>query len=464
MEKAKPNKKIRRPLTKSEKFLLTTLGLVLLVWVSYKFVLTPQAEKLTALEASKIEYEEKIMENNNTLKKEEKINKEWETLHRERDQILSQYFPKLDQAQIIYLLNDLLEDERVDVNDMSFNRASTESFQDLQVRNMTVSLPFKGNYEGIMDIIRSLGTSPRRIAIDRLNMDRVDEDLLAGTMDLKVYSLEGIAEADPNVIYIDIANNSGDGTPFDAYDGYAGDKKDDGGSGEEEIISPDVKEGMRKELLHEFDYKSYNFIPSSTMVSGNATPSTIKKSGKYSLRFEYNILALQDENRAYIDLSNPNISIKYPPELIGTWIYSYGYSSGTLGMVFETQGGEKVEVTMAEGISWLGWSYIETHLPSDLRLYPLKLDSIYYELPYNRDDYGVMLFDKMEAFYPLNEGPGANNKSLYMFYVVQPGDTISNISERIYGTKAYKNEIMKLNEIKPGDILPVGKVLVLQRR
>lgn len=53
MEKAKPNKKIRRPLTKSEKFLLTTLGLVLLVWVSYKFVLTPQAEKLTALEASK---------------------------------------------------------------------------------------------------------------------------------------------------------------------------------------------------------------------------------------------------------------------------------------------------------------------------------------------------------------------------------------------------------------------------
>ena len=47
------------------------------------------------------------------------------------------------------------------------------------------------------------------------------------------------------------------------------------------------------------------------MVKGNAIPSTISKSGKFSLRLEYDILALEDENRAYIDLSSNNIILKF---------------------------------------------------------------------------------------------------------------------------------------------------------
>lgn len=460
-----------RPLTKSEKFLLTILTVVLLVWGSNKFILTPQAEKLAVLESSKLDYEMKIVDMNNTLKSEEKINKEWEILHQERDQILSQYFPTLDQSQIIYLLNDLTEDDKFSAEDLNFSRPSTEKVGEIDVRKMEISIPFVGNYSGIIDVINAVGGSPRRILVDSLSLDRKDEKDLAGTMSLKIYSLEGLAQTNPDVIYVDTATNSGEGVPFQAYKDYKEEASGGSSGGSNtgtgvgsDFTSPDTKDGMRKELLHEFDYRSYNFIPSGTMVQGNVAPSTIKKSGKYSLRFEYNILALDDENRAYIDLSNPEINIKYPPESIGTWVYSYGYSPGTLGMRLRTQGGEFVDITMSEGISWMGWSYVETSLPADLKLYPLKLEKLYFELPYNRDDFGILLIDKMEAFYGINEGTTTRNNETYIFYVVEPGDTVSNISRKFYGDLKYKNEIMSLNDIRTEDILPVGKVLVLRRR
>lgn len=466
-----------RPLTKSEKILLSLLGLVILVWGSNRFIFQPQAEKMTNFEAQKSDYEMQIIDINNTLKSEDNIKKEWEILQKERDQILSRYFPTLDQSQIIYLLNDLTQDDNFNVEDLSFSRPSVEQLGQVDVRNMEVSIPFAGNYDGVIDVINSFEGSPRRILVNNLSMDRSSTEDLSGSMSLKIYSLEGIAETDPNVIFVETVENSGGGVPFEPYDDFSDsiiatgpggttspgeDYIDENG---EIIFRPDIKEGMRNQLLHGFDYTSYTFLPSSPMVKGSVAPSTIRKSGKYSMRFEYNILALEDENRAYVDLSSTDIELRIPPDIIGTWVYSYGYSPGTLGMRLVTQDGELIDVKMAEGITWMGWTYVETSLPSDLNLYPLRLDKLYYELPFNRDDFGILLIDKMEAFYRLNEeSTTSNNQESYLFYVVEYGDSVTSISESIYGSNRYKNEIMELNEIKPGDVLPVGKVLVLRRR
>ena len=48
-----------RELTKNEKFLLSLLAVVLFLWLVFKFVLTPQAERLNMLRTQKIEYQEK---------------------------------------------------------------------------------------------------------------------------------------------------------------------------------------------------------------------------------------------------------------------------------------------------------------------------------------------------------------------------------------------------------------------
>ncbi|HZK00885.1 MAG TPA: LysM domain-containing protein, partial [Tissierellaceae bacterium] len=101
-----------------------------------------------------------------------------------------------------------------------------------------------------------------------------------------------------------------------------------------------------------------------------------------------------------------------------------------------------------------------------IAMYPIKLTHIYYELPEGRDDFGVLIFDKLEAFYPHHFEDSTETKKTpeHLFYEVKPGDSVSTISQQIYGTMSYKNEIMKNNDIKAGEVLPVGKILVLVDR
>ena len=461
-----------RPLTKSEKILLTLLGIVLVVYLSNRFILTPQAVKVSSLKTEIVTLDDKIVDMNNTIKKEDSIKKEWEMLSRERNEILKNYFPVLDQSQIIYLLNDLTTNDKVAINEFSFSEPNTETMGKMSVKNMIISVPYSGSYDGTIEVIKSMGLSPRRIVVDNLSMDRGSDAELSGSMSLKIYSLEGIAETDKEVIHVETADGPREGSLFASYDGYNdvaaaggaqggayGGGKDGSGNG----TSINDSDYAKVYKLNDFETRSYSFIPSNEYIKGNVEPSTIKKSGKYSLRFEYNMLALGQENRAYIDLGS-DIELKYPPDSISVGVNAFGYSPGTLGFRFRTQGGEDIDVVASKGISWLGWSDVEVAPPQDLDLYPLKLTSIYFEMPFNRDDVGVFLIDKLQAFYPVNQDSRGNNQPIYDFYVVKQGDSVTSISRQEYGTIAYKDEIMKNNSLTAGDILTVGKVLVLVRR
>lgn len=461
-----------RPLTGSEKVLLALLGIVLVVYLSYNFILTPQAERVISLEAEAAELDNRIAEMNETIKKEENIKKEWEMLHRERDEILKNYFPVLDQAQIIYLLNDLIKEDGAKISVLSFDTPAEETMGEMAVKKMSISVPYNGSYERTMNTIKSLGASPRRIVIDNLSMDRDTDSNLTGSMTLKIYSLEGIAVTDPEVIHVETAEGSKEGSLFAPYEGYsalassggsAGGAGGSGSTGSGGSTAINDNDYTKVYGLHDFETRSYGFIPSNEFIKGNAEPSTIKKSGKYSLRFEYNMLAVGEENRAYIDLGN-GIELKYPPNNISMWVNAFGYSPGSLGLRFRTQDGEDIDVVASKGISWLGWSEVEAAPPQDLDLYPLKLTHIYFELPFGRDDIGVLIFDKLQAYYPVNADSKGNNQPIYDFYVVKSGDTITSISRRTYGTASYVNEIMTNNSLTSGDLLTVGKVLVLVRR
>ena len=126
-------------------------------------------------------------------------------------------------------------------------------------------------------------------------------------------------------------------------------------------------------------------MPSHVDIGGRISKSSNSKEGKYSLRLEYNILGLEKENRAFVDLTDENIKIDYPPDSVGMWVYSYGYSPVTVGIRFSTQDGEKIYTNISNGIGWTGWKYVEAKPPSDLKVYPLKIDRIYVELNENKN-------------------------------------------------------------------------------
>ena len=474
MEKRLSKKLKIRELTKNEKVLLTLLAIVILTWAAYRLVITPQTIKLEALIAKRIEYSQIINEMNQVLKNEDSIKKEWNSLHKEKEQIVSKYFPVIDQAQIIYLLNDLIEHEDVSVVDLNFTRPVYEDIGEFQVKSMDISIPYNGDYDGIIDIANAIKGSPRKILIDRISMDRDLGESLNGNMSLKVYSLEGIAHADKEVIYIDKVKNNSKITPFDKYDDFTmvNEETEDVEELEvESIINTDSGSSSNdnlyiEEILLDFESSNNYFLPSQALVKGNVLQSINSKSGKYSLRFEYNILAVEEENRAYVDISKNNIILKYPPNSIGLWIYSYGYSPVTLGIGLSGQMGEEEFIPLTEGIGWTGWKYLEVSPPSDLGIYPIKLDKLYVDMPKDREDFGVVLMDKLGVKYDRNLDEDGSDKSTsdYRFHVVVDGDTAEKISIKYYGTNIYKNEILKLNEIKLGGLLPIGKVLVLKRR
>lgn len=453
-----------RKFTKNEKVLLTLLGIIIIFWAAFRFVITPQASKLQILMDKRYEYKEKISYMNNILKDEKNIDEKWNRLYREKDMITNKYFSNLDQPEIIYLLNEILDNEELDVLDINFNRPSEEQINDLMVKTMNITIPYRGSYEGLIQTIKGVDLSPKKILISDLIMDKVEDNQLAGNISLKIYSLEGIVETGEDFSYIDIVSDSDKFNPFRPFDNYkevdeglVGDSIDNVNSISGEVSSLDE---YNKEILEDFESEGLYFMPSNQNIKGSVSKSTNSKSKKYSLRFEYNIVALADENRAYIDLTDKNIMLKYPPLSIGLWVYSYNYSPATLGIRLKGQAGEKVDVELAKGISWVGWEYIEIKPPEDLSLYPLQLDRIYLELNYNRDDYGVLLFDKLEANYPKDNN---KTKERFTFYIVEKGDTLDKISIKNYGTTKKKNLIVKCNEINTDKDIKEGKILVIPR-
>ena len=470
MKKRKLLKKIKmkRTLTKNEKVLLTLLVVMIIFLVTFRLIITPQASKLRSLTDQKYKYEEKISYMNNILKDEKNIDKEWSRLHREKNIITNKYFSNLDQPQIIYLLNEILDNEELDVLDINFNRPTEEQIGDLMVKTMNITIPYRGSYDGLFQIIKGVDSSPKKILISDLIMDKDRDNQLAGNISLKIYSLEGIVETEEDFAYIDIVSDSDKSSPFKPFEDYTEINNENIVSEEENLIEgsnsiigevPNVDE-YKKEIFEDFEDGGLYFIPSSKNIKGSLSRSTNSKSKKYSLRFEYNIVALEDENRAYIDLTDKNIILKYPPLSIGLWVYSYSYSPATLGIRFKGQAGEKVDAELAKGISWIGWEYIEIKPPEDLSLYPLQLDRIYLELSYNRDDYGVLLFDKLEANYSKDS---SRTKERFTFYIVEKGDTLDKISIKNYGNIKKKNLIIKYNEINADKDIKEGKILVIPR-
>lgn len=477
-------------LTRNEKILLTLLFIILFLWGIYRFIIIIQAEKLEALNEKRIEYQGKINAMNSILKKEKEISREWDLLYNEKEKIVSKYFPTIDQAQIIYLLNDLVTHEDLSIVDLNFNRPSFEDVGELQVKNMDISIPYNGGYEGVLGVVNSIRKSPRKILIDSLYIDRNQEGMLSGNMSLKFYSLEGIEEIESEIIYIDTTLKGNKTTPFVKYDDYIVSKDfEESFSNDNDSVNLDLdktnltvdsdktyltldSETDRikvnpyiKKVLLDFESENNYFIPSQPLVKGNIMQSNNSKSKEYSLRFEYDILAIEEENRAYIDVSKNNIILNHPPNSIGMWLYSYDYSPITVGVGYKGQMGEEEFCSLTEGISWTGWKYVESTPPTDLNIYPLKLDKIYVEMPKDRQDFGVILMDKLEALYNRNIGEDGSENSIenYIFHVVKTGDNIENISIAYYGTDNYKNEILRLNEMKAGDILTLGKVLVLKK-
>ncbi|NLJ78031.1 MAG: LysM peptidoglycan-binding domain-containing protein [Tissierellia bacterium] len=416
---------------------------------------------------------------NSLLQREDDIHREWDEIYKQKSAILGRYFSSIEQPQIIYILNDLLDNKLMEILDLRFDRPYEEQVGESMVRVMDISIPYKSTYNNLLDTVKKISTNEERIFISDLTIDGNDDGSISGDLKLKIYGLGEISGMEREPGDVRIISDGEKLSPFEVFDGYIrldDEPADDGGSragesgsrtdyrpGQEHwdgYVSGVAQDDYESKLLEDFDDGKFYFDASHNNIKGGLSKVSNAKSGKYSLKLEYNIASARDVNRAYIDLEHRDIIVETAPYTLGIWAYSYRYSPIILGLQFRSQIGERLEINLSRNIYWKGWRYLESIPPQDASLYPLKLERIFLELPNDRDEYGIMLFDKLEANYLRGD---KNNGEHFDFYVVQKGDTLDGISIDLYGNKDKGSIIAKHNGIGDDSDLVEGRILIIPR-
>lgn len=421
-----PMKKIK--LTNREKDLIFVLIIILMVLLFYKFVSMPQRQKMQSLNSKNVAYEEEMKNYKVMIDKEDNINKELYSLNRQKENMILKYFTHLDQAQIIYILNETLDGTELKVKDIYFGEPGIKDIDDLEVKTMNISIPFEGSYKALTKFFENIRTSPRKIIVEQLTIDVKDGNSLSGEINLLVYSLEGLIDERNDAITIGMDLTNRNDKPFEPFEDYADVEENKNYASQDNKIfqeafeenhdifeinnkntAQDIMENVQKSnqentkkiTLEDFESKNIYYMSTNPEITGKVYRFNESKSGKYSMKMKYSFPYIEDTERAYIVLDDRNIVLKTPPSTIGIWVKSYSNSPNSINIRLVNLDREEQVVKLTEKVDWVGWKYIEAQPPQDISLYPLKLDRIFVETSPRKKIKGVLLFDNLEAKYNL---------------------------------------------------------------
>lgn len=440
-----------KKLSKREKILITIFSIAGLIWISYNYIFHPQGEKIGQMAVELKRLDSEIHEINQVLVEEDQTRNK---LSKTRSTILTignSYFPNLNQTQLIYYIEEIFQANDVIILDLIFNPTETEDINNHEVQYTTISIPFRGLYEDLLNLINHINTGSLKVIIDSLSLRDLNQDSMEGEIKLKVYTLENIFDLPTNKLNLRPRN--------DENLGELDDNIEDDLIEEEFRIDMGLDSANRRSItdrtvVDDFQEENCEFVASNGSVKGGI--SRYEEDDTSFLRFEYYIENNNEvDKRAYLDISKKNIQFSNPISKLFFRVKSFSQSSGKLGLRFKTSENEILDMNISDSISWTGWKSIEFSLPADISIYPLDLVYIYYEGSHKGEDIGVLIFDKLEAMNDRNKGKA--------FYLVKDKDTLSSISIEIYGSDSYVEEIMQNNNLISEDDIYPGKILILNK-
>lgn len=205
-------------LTKREKSLILILVLVIILWLSNRFIFLPQSNKINNLETVKKEYEDKLNKINLLLEKRNKGEDGSLGLDKEKEKLLEEYFPTMEQAQILYILNDLVDMSNISIINMEFFDVETEEVSgenQLPLKSMDISIEYECKYDELVDFISKVRKSPGKILIYNIDINKEDNKKVKGQIGLRAYSIEGIFTENETIVDIKTKINEKRKNPFE---------------------------------------------------------------------------------------------------------------------------------------------------------------------------------------------------------------------------------------------------------
>ncbi|MEA4849654.1 MAG: phosphodiester glycosidase family protein [Clostridiaceae bacterium] len=166
-----------------------------------------------------------------------------------------------------------------------------------------------------------------------------------------------------------------------------------------------AKNGKTPVIVADFgtlDNVEAKFIRSTAAVRHNQAEEPVR-SGKISLRLDYNFENTVDTSAAYVTFKKPVKIIGKPIEL-GAWVYGDASSHWLRGTYINSAGEKKVfNFTEIGGLDWKGWKYVYAELPENEK-YPISLEQIYLaETDQDKKNAGSIYFDDVMAIYKLEK-------------------------------------------------------------
>lgn len=207
-----------KKLTKREKSLILILVLVIILWLSNRFIFLPQSNKINNLETVKKEYEDKLNKINLLLEKRNKGEDGSLGLDKEKEKLLEEYFPTMEQAQILYILNDLVDMSNISIINMEFFDVETEEISgenQLPLKSMDISIEYECKYDELVDFISKVRKSPGKILIYNIDINKEDNKIVKGQIGLRAYSIEGIFTENETIVDIKTKINEKRKNPFE---------------------------------------------------------------------------------------------------------------------------------------------------------------------------------------------------------------------------------------------------------
>ena len=89
-------------LNKRERNLLIGLGVVLLIWGYYRFIISFQLKSLEANREDKAHYENELLKIQTIVSSEKEIDNKFEHLNEEMELLSEKYFSEIDQSRLLY--------------------------------------------------------------------------------------------------------------------------------------------------------------------------------------------------------------------------------------------------------------------------------------------------------------------------------------------------------------------------
>lgn len=449
-------------LNKRERNLLIGLGVVLLFWGYYRFIILPQSKNLASKREDRTRYENELIEIQTVIASEKEIDNRFAQINDEIDVLSEKYFSKIDQSRFILLINELLEGTGLFIQNISFAPQRTEGIGDALVEVMSVTLPYEGEYPSLILFLERIREHIPKTVIQNMNIRIKERELLSGTILLDFYSLPDLVRDTSMAYLFDSSEINPD--PFYSFeddfimdDGYYG-----GFYREVELSNVRIGFDNPRVLIEGFDNKVLDFVPSHPSIKGETATNKNSKQGDSSLGLYYSFPPIQDTKHVHVVLNSGEGVIFKPPESIGLWVYSYDSTKHGINLGMKDKKGEKYDISLYDNIDWVGWKHLRADVPQDNSLYPVEIERIIVDIESVDDGKGTLLFDALEAFYIIDI-PVTDDRSIgnHRLYDVRVGDTLGGISKAFYGDTLHQDIIKKYNGINSDSDLKPGKIIII---